>query len=63
MTDGLAKSRSVILFNNAGIASSGGDPADTIEAMAKHVIAFVDALGLKRSTCSVSRWAASWHRT
>jgi pimeloyl-ACP methyl ester carboxylesterase len=48
VTDGLAKKRSVILFNNAGIASSGGAPADTIDAMAKHVIAFVVALGLER---------------
>jgi pimeloyl-ACP methyl ester carboxylesterase len=48
VTDGLAQGRSVILFNNAGIASSGGDPADTIDAMAKHVIAFVDALGLDK---------------
>src|ERR1700728_3369396 len=47
VTDGLAEKRSVILFNNAGVASSEGDPADTIEAMATHVIAFVDALGLK----------------
>jgi pimeloyl-ACP methyl ester carboxylesterase len=46
VTDGLAQNRSVILFNNAGAASSEGDPADTIEGMAKHVIAFVDALGL-----------------
>jgi pimeloyl-ACP methyl ester carboxylesterase len=46
VTDGLAQNRSVILFNNAGVASSEGDPADTIEGMAKHVIAFVDALGL-----------------
>jgi pimeloyl-ACP methyl ester carboxylesterase len=48
VTDGLAKKRSVILFNNAGIASSGGEPADTIDAMAKHVIAFIVALGLER---------------
>jgi pimeloyl-ACP methyl ester carboxylesterase len=47
VTDGLAQGRSVILFNNAGIASSGGVPADTIEGMARHVIAFVDALGLE----------------
>jgi pimeloyl-ACP methyl ester carboxylesterase len=47
VTDGLAENRSVILFNNAGIASSGGDPAATIEAMA-NVIAFVDALDLKQ---------------
>jgi len=48
VTDGLAKDRSVILFNNAGIASSSGEPADTIDAMAQHVIAFVEALGLER---------------
>jgi pimeloyl-ACP methyl ester carboxylesterase len=34
VTDGLAEGRSVILFNNAGVASSGGHPADTIEGMA-----------------------------
>jgi len=48
VTDGLAKDRPVILFNNAGVASSGGDPADTVTGMARHVIAFVDALGLKK---------------
>jgi pimeloyl-ACP methyl ester carboxylesterase len=47
VTDGLAQNRSVILFNNAGVASSEGDPADTIDGMARHVIAFVDALGLE----------------
>jgi len=46
VTDGLAQGGPVILFNNAGIASSGGEPADTVTGMAKHVIAFVDALGL-----------------
>jgi len=48
VTDGLAKDRPVILFNNAGVASSGGDPADTVTGMARHVITFVDALGLKK---------------
>ena len=48
VTDGLAEGRSVILFNNAGVASSGGDPADTIEGMALHVVAFAEALGLDR---------------
>jgi pimeloyl-ACP methyl ester carboxylesterase len=47
VADGLAQNRSVILFNNAGIASSGGEPADTIGGMAMHVIAFVEALGLR----------------
>jgi pimeloyl-ACP methyl ester carboxylesterase len=48
VTDGLAANREVILFNNAGVASSGGQPADTIYGMAKHVIAFIEALGLDR---------------
>src|SRR5215510_2482471 len=48
VTDGLAKDRPVILFNNAGIASSGGEPADSVSGMAKHVITFINALGLKR---------------
>lgn len=46
VTDGLAKDRPVILFNNAGVASSGGEPSNTVSGMAKHVIAFVNALGL-----------------
>jgi pimeloyl-ACP methyl ester carboxylesterase len=48
VTDGLAQNRSVILFNNAGVASSEGDPANTIDGMARHVIAFVEALGLEK---------------
>src|SRR5215813_1552916 len=48
VTDGLAKDRPVILFNNAGVASSSGEPADTVSAMAKHVVAFIHALGLKQ---------------
>jgi pimeloyl-ACP methyl ester carboxylesterase len=47
VTDGLAQGRSVILFNNAGIASSGGAPANNIAEMATHVTAFLDKLGLK----------------
>src|SRR5215470_13742880 len=30
VTDGLAKDRPVILFDNAGVASSGGQPADSL---------------------------------
>jgi len=37
VTDGLANGRPVILFNNAGVASSSGEPADTIDASADHV--------------------------
>jgi pimeloyl-ACP methyl ester carboxylesterase len=48
VTDGLAKDRPVILFNNAGVASSGGEAADTVSGMARHVIALLNALGLKK---------------
>src|SRR5262245_11274869 len=48
VTDGLAKDRPVILFNNAGVASSEGEPANTVAGMARHGIAFLKALGLKR---------------
>src|SRR5580658_10412255 len=48
VTDGLAENRSIILFNNAGVASSSGEPADTIAGMAKHVVTFIEALGLEK---------------
>ena len=48
VTDGFAKGSEVILFNNAGVASSGGEPADTMAVMAEHVTAFIDALGLAK---------------
>ena len=47
VTDGLARGRPVILFNNAGVASSNGEPAGTIDACADHVARFVRALGLQ----------------
>jgi pimeloyl-ACP methyl ester carboxylesterase len=46
--DGLAEERDVIIFNNAGIASSSGDVPETFAAMAKNTEAFIDALGLKQ---------------
>ena len=33
ITDGLAKDRPVILFNNAGVASSSGETPDTMDAL------------------------------
>src|SRR5262245_23294606 len=48
VTDGIAKDRPVILFNNAGVASSGGEPADTVSGMAKHVVTLIHALCLKQ---------------
>jgi pimeloyl-ACP methyl ester carboxylesterase len=43
--DGLAKEREVILFNNAGVSSSSGEVPTSIEGMAAHAIAFIEALG------------------
>src|SRR5215468_2795932 len=48
VTDGLATTHDVILFNNAGVASSGGEPADTVSGLAKHVVTFIQALGLNQ---------------
>jgi pimeloyl-ACP methyl ester carboxylesterase len=46
VTDGFAKDREVILFNNAGISSSSGEVPASIEAMAANEVAFIKALGL-----------------
>src|SRR6204780_5133415 len=46
LSDAFAEDREVILFNNAGVASSSGIVPDTIEAMARDAISFTDALGL-----------------
>jgi pimeloyl-ACP methyl ester carboxylesterase len=46
--DGLAEEREVILFNNAGIASSTGEVPPTFAGMAKNAESFIGALGLKQ---------------
>jgi pimeloyl-ACP methyl ester carboxylesterase len=48
VTDGLATEREVILFNNAGIASTSGETPESIYEMAHYAEAFIDALGLKQ---------------
>jgi pimeloyl-ACP methyl ester carboxylesterase len=48
VTDGFAKNREVILFNNAGVSSSSGDVPGTFAEMGANAIAFVRALGLKQ---------------
>lgn len=48
VTDGLAQEREVILFDNAGVASSSGEVPDTFAAMAKNAGVFIDALGLPK---------------
>jgi pimeloyl-ACP methyl ester carboxylesterase len=46
LTDAFAVDREVILFNNAGVASSTGTAPDTIEQTALDAEAFIDAIGL-----------------
>jgi pimeloyl-ACP methyl ester carboxylesterase len=46
VTDGFAQNREVILFNNAGIASSSGEVPTTFAEMAKSAGVFLDALGI-----------------
>jgi pimeloyl-ACP methyl ester carboxylesterase len=48
VTDGLARDREVILFNNAGVSSSSGAVPTTFEQMGANAIAFIKALGLKQ---------------
>jgi pimeloyl-ACP methyl ester carboxylesterase len=48
LTDALAGTREIILFENAGVGRSTGRVPETIAGMAAHVFAFVDALGLTR---------------
>src|SRR5580698_6120468 len=46
VTDGFAKEREVILFDNAGVSSSSGKVPTSIEEMAVDTAAFIKALGL-----------------
>jgi len=48
VTDGFAKDREVILFDNAGISSSSGEVPTSIEEMAADAAAFVKALDLSK---------------
>jgi len=48
LTDGFAQNREVILFDNAGVSSSSGDVPTSVEEMAQHAAAFIDALGIKK---------------
>ena len=48
VTDGLARDREVILFDNAGISSSSGEVPTSIEGMAADAAAYIRALGLKQ---------------
>src|SRR5882757_2396237 len=48
VTDGLARDREVILFNNAGVSSRSGEVPTTFEQMGANAIAFIKALGPKQ---------------
>ena len=48
VTDGLAAEYDVILFDNAGVASSSGETPGTVSEMTRDTVAFCDALGLKK---------------
>ena len=48
VTDTLSSGREVILFDNAAIGRSTGKVPETVQGMAAHALAFLDALGLER---------------
>lgn len=48
VTDGFAKEREVILFDNAGVSSSSGDVPRSVAEMGANAIAFVKVLGLEQ---------------
>src|SRR6267378_692629 len=48
VTDGLAATREVILFDNAGISSTSGETPVSVEEMATNAAAFIKALGLAK---------------
>jgi pimeloyl-ACP methyl ester carboxylesterase len=48
VTDGLAATREVILFNNAGISSTSGEVPASVEEMAVNAAVFIRALGLAK---------------
>ena len=49
VTDGFARDREVILFNNAGVSSSSGEVPTRIEKMGANAVAFIKALGLPKA--------------
>lgn len=47
VTNGFAAGREVILFNNAGVASSGGETPTSVLDMTQHCVTLLGALGLE----------------
>ena len=48
VTDGLARGREVILFNNAGVSTTSGEVPTTFEEMGANAVAFIKALDLAK---------------
>jgi pimeloyl-ACP methyl ester carboxylesterase len=48
LIDALAADRRVVAFDNAGVGGTTGATPNTVEAMARDAIAFIDAIGLER---------------
>jgi len=48
VTDGLATTREVILFNNGGVSSSSGEVPTSCEQMGTNAVSFIKALGLSK---------------
>jgi pimeloyl-ACP methyl ester carboxylesterase len=48
VTDGFARDREVILFNNVGVSSSSGEVPTRFEKMGANAVAFTKALGLTK---------------
>ena len=48
VTDGLATTREVILFNNAGVSSSSGEVPTSCEQMGTNAVSFIKAIGLPK---------------
>jgi len=62
VTDGLARNREVILFNNAGISNSSGRVPTSFQEMGANAIAFIKALG-RGADMSTSRSAETFAGT
>jgi len=48
VTNSLAADYEIILFDNAGVGASGGKTPNNVDEMTQHVVAFIQALGLKK---------------
>jgi len=49
VTNAIAKTRKVILFNNTGVASTSGVTPDNVPEMAKDAVSFINALNITKA--------------